>query len=111
MPGIFERINGSAGNDAKLSPEVLTTAVWLRVAGSRTGGQLLTGLNSILDSDLNAQAQQDMLDIVAYVEAGSTIEQKTNRLAWIRNVLAGYETGVFNITEAEARTAMQVNWT
>lgn len=114
MSGIFDRVN-APGNGSEteptLAPANVCNAIWLSVTNIRTNAQLLAEINASLNTPLNAESQQDLLDMIGYVEGGTGEAGQVARLQRICIVLAGYETGFSNLTEAEARQATGVTYT
>lgn len=100
-------------DERRLAPAFLDGVLLMKVAGVRTNAQLLAEINAALapGDPIDAEAQQDLLDIVGYIEAGTGEAGQIARLHRMSSVAGIWETGLAGITEAEARTMTGVTFT
>ena len=114
MAGIFDRMNrpGTGETEKTLTPNFLCGILTMRVANTRNNAALLTAINDELapDANLDAAAQQDMLDIADYIDDGTGEAGKVARLSRFCYVAGIWEQGWAGITESEARTMTGVTF-
>lgn len=115
MSGVFDRMNHQPPpvSERRLAPAFMCGTLMMSVAGIRTNQQLLGNINdALLPGDpLDAEATQDLLDVVAYITAGTGEAGKMARLDRFCAMAGIWETGLSDITEAEARTMSGVTYT
>ena len=115
MSGIFDRMNNPAvpGETKSLSPAFLSGVLILKNSGLRNEAQLLADINAQLDAGnpLDAEAQQDLIDVAGYIAAGTGEAGQVSRLHRLESAAGIWETGQGSITEAEARTITGVTYT
>ena len=115
MAGIFDRMNhqGTGPGEVTLAPAFLCGILMMKVAGVRNNAQLLTETNNALapGSPLDSEAEQDLLDVVGYIDAGTGESGKMARLDRFCAMAGIWETGLAGVTEAEARTMSGATFT
>lgn len=113
MPGIFDAINNpnSGENDITVPPSFMDGLFLMSVAGIRTNAQLKTLLETELQRSITADEQQDLTEILSYINAGVGESGKIARLHRFTAVAGIWETGQGAITESEARTMTGVPFT
>lgn len=102
MSGIWDRI--IPGND-RLSVHLVKAAVFCGADNTFTDGQLLAGLNSRLETPLDAAAQADLLAVRAAISAASTAQAKLLILERFDALNIAVEAGVLT-SEATYRSKM-----
>ena len=115
MAGIFDRMNhpGTGESEVTMAPAFMCGVLMMSVAGIRTGPQLLAEINATLEPGppLDSEAQDDLVDIAAYINSGTGEAGKMARLDRFCATAGIWETGLAGITEAEARTMTGVTFT
>jgi len=112
MSGVFDYMNQPGSPlPQTINPAFFAGIVIRKVLSLSSNAELLGLVNTELASGgpLDAEAQSDFGDIIAWVEAGSGVEGKATRLGLSREIWGLYEQsqpdGTPWLTEAEARTA------
>lgn len=115
MAGLWDYINGPIA-EVTLPHYDFCTAIFAVRVGDRTPVQVRNLLNALLAQQdptvqLDAHAEQDLVDINNYIAAGTG--ETGQMVRWLRvcSVLSAWERNVMQLTEAESRAQTGVTFT
>lgn len=105
MAGIFDRVK--PGED-RVSSHLLKAGMYLAVEGTFTDQQIITAINSKLETALGTAAQTDLATVRAAITAASTLQAKLNLFELFDALNIAVEMGVLT-NEATYRSKLGIS--